>query len=192
MQTGFYFVEIFTNPQKYLQKQKFTQQWLESLRARGVKLFLLTNSLPEYTDVLMSYSFGSDWPKLFDIVSVAAQKPLFFTQKRPFYAVQFPKDRSFKQYPGPEYTVTPKPLTKSEVISMSFHHETQSVHSLINGSISSLLELLDFNPSRFCYFGDHLKNDVSIPKQFLKWNTVSIVEELEDIELEKGYTGIEK
>ena len=42
-------------------------------------------------------------------------------------------------------------------------------------------------PLSVIYFGDHLRNDVQISKTFMKWNTVAIVEELEELEREFGF-----
>lgn len=65
---GYFFREICTNPEKYLFKQpvhflcylrlicKHVKNWLIELKKVHKKfLFLLTNSLPEYTDMLMQY-----------------------------------------------------------------------------------------------------------------------------------------
>lgn len=76
---GWYFSEIATYPEKYLRKQPGVRKWLEDLRkVHGKLLFLLTNSLSEYTNVLMTYCYGSDWTKLFDIISVHAKKTSLF------------------------------------------------------------------------------------------------------------------
>ncbi|MBC7018233.1 5'-nucleotidase domain-containing protein, partial [Salmonella enterica] len=58
---------------------------LHKLRSAGKKLFLLTNSRAAYTEKMMTYLLGgamSEYPKwqnFFDVVIVAATKPIFFT-----------------------------------------------------------------------------------------------------------------
>jgi hypothetical protein len=62
---------------------------LHKLRSAGKKLFLLTNSRMEYTEKMMTYLLGGSmneyptWRNFFDVVIVAATKPIFFTEKRP-------------------------------------------------------------------------------------------------------------
>lgn len=56
-----YFPEIFREPTKYLEDCSGTRKWLTELRARGVKLFMVTNSDKKYADALMDHCFGTDW-----------------------------------------------------------------------------------------------------------------------------------
>jgi HAD superfamily 5'-nucleotidase-like hydrolase len=58
---GWYFPEIFREPTKYLEDCSGTRKWLTELRARGVKLFMVTNSDKKYADALMDHCFGIDW-----------------------------------------------------------------------------------------------------------------------------------
>lgn len=60
---------------------------MEHLRRGGRKLFLLTNSLFDYTQVVMNYIYdrsrvtaqqrSSDWMQHFDLVIVGGNKPAF-------------------------------------------------------------------------------------------------------------------
>jgi len=85
---GWYFPEIAMHTEKYIIKQEGLLKWFENLKKVHKRfLFLLTNSLPEYTDILMSYSFGSNWPSIFDVVCVHAQKPKWFTEKDPYFGI---------------------------------------------------------------------------------------------------------
>lgn len=50
-------------------------------------------------------------------------------------------------------------------------------------------QLLDLQKDpTVCYFGDHLRNDVTLPKTAVRWKTVAIVEELDDLEVEQKWT----
>ncbi|HEU4413071.1 MAG TPA: HAD-IG family 5'-nucleotidase [Polyangiaceae bacterium] len=63
---------------------------LHKWRSAGKKLFLLTNSRWEYTDRMMRYLLGGSlpeyptWRHYFDAICVAASKPTFFQERRPF------------------------------------------------------------------------------------------------------------
>src|SRR5574342_1401850 len=62
---------------------------LHKLRSGGKKLFLLTNSLVDYTDAVMSFLLDGvlpeypAWRNYFDVVVTGAAKPTFFTERRP-------------------------------------------------------------------------------------------------------------
>src|SRR5262249_12579412 len=66
---------------------------LHKLRSSGKKLFLLTNSLLEYTDCVMRHVLDGrlpeypSWRNYFDVVVVGAQKPRFFSERAPFFEV---------------------------------------------------------------------------------------------------------
>ncbi|HZW88779.1 MAG TPA: HAD-IG family 5'-nucleotidase, partial [Myxococcaceae bacterium] len=66
---------------------------LHKLRSGGKKLFLLTNSLWDYTDVVMSFLLDGavseypSWRNYFDVVVTGAMKPAFFTEGRPFLEI---------------------------------------------------------------------------------------------------------
>src|SRR5688572_18974293 len=66
---------------------------LHKFRSSGKKLFLLTNSLWDYTDAVMTYlmndKLGGDpsWRSYFDIIIVGGAKPAFFTDKNPFVEI---------------------------------------------------------------------------------------------------------
>lgn len=56
---------------------------LHKLRSSGKKLFLLTNSHLDYTEIVMSYLLGN-WLSYFDFVITASNKPSFFTDQNTF------------------------------------------------------------------------------------------------------------
>src|SRR5207248_8644429 len=62
---------------------------LHKLRSGGKKLFVLTNSLWDYTDSVMSFLLDGrlpeypSWRNYFDYVVVGAMKPAFFAEQRP-------------------------------------------------------------------------------------------------------------
>jgi len=184
---GWYFEQIALHTDKYILPQPNVRKWLEELRQKHKRfLFLLTNSLPEYTDVLMTFSFGDDWTSLFDLISVHAKKPQWFTEQYLYFPYTIVR-RKNGEYPGPEH-----PLDETPAEELKFN-------GLFSGGNAQMM-INFFKKLRFdnhgtstdghlhvVYFGDHLRNDVQISKTFLKWNTVAIVEELEDVEIEQSF-----
>ena len=87
--TGGYFPLIKANPGDYLvPTSAIFKSWLQSLRANGVRLFLLTNSHSDYTNLLLTFCYGRDWPSAFDLVLFNGTKDTFFkTTTRAFVKV---------------------------------------------------------------------------------------------------------
>src|SRR3954464_1202356 len=82
--------ELKKDLSKYIEPDPELAQALHKLRSGGKKLFVLTNSLWDYTDTVMSslvegrlaeYASGRNY---FDYVIVGAQKPVFFPEHKPF------------------------------------------------------------------------------------------------------------
>src|SRR6185503_11169279 len=74
----------------YIVKDPLLAETLHKFRSSGKKLFLLTNSLWDYTDVVMRYLLDGErkaypsWRNYFDIVIVGGAKPAWFNERRPF------------------------------------------------------------------------------------------------------------
>jgi len=101
--TGWYFPELRKNTEQYIDKRGSVRTWLQDLRSRGRKLFLLTNSGDEYSQCLMCFAFGEDWKgiykellvisphqplylsELFDLIIYKARKPYFHMLDKPFF-----------------------------------------------------------------------------------------------------------
>lgn len=177
---GWYFKEIASNPDKYLFKQLRVKEWIMELKQKHNKfLFLLTNSLPEYTHLLMDFSFGNDWVNLFDVINVNARKPRWFTSSEPYYAFSFVSNEQ-REYPGPQF-----PVTKVDNFSMS-HFPGLYYGGNQETLLNELQRILKKESLSVCYFGDHIKNDVHVSKNLMKWATVAILEEMEGLHREDG------
>eukprot|EP01025_Chloroclados_australasicus_P054783 TRINITY_DN6530_c0_g1_i3.p1 TRINITY_DN6530_c0_g1~~TRINITY_DN6530_c0_g1_i3.p1 ORF type:complete len:455 (+),score=17.78 TRINITY_DN6530_c0_g1_i3:109-1365(+) len=87
--------EVAENPSKYIYEDPQLAELLTMLRDSGRSLFLATNSLWDYTNVVMNYlitetkgSARSDqWLEYFDVVVTGCNKPAFFTQKKSLFQV---------------------------------------------------------------------------------------------------------
>lgn len=153
---GHYFPELLKNTAKYIEKGDDTKKFLQNLRNK-CKLFLLTNSDWQYVDLLMTFTFGSDWTSLFDLILLSARKPYFWVLDRPFYEVTggvVGKETVTRLQEGKIYT---------------------------GGNLKHLNEF--FGPkATVIYVGDDLVSDVFVQNYYSKWHTIAIVEELERLE----------
>jgi 5'-nucleotidase len=154
--------EVLAHPDKYIQKDKFLAKTLVRLLDAGKSLFLLTNSMFDYTDQILSYVMSdghfefNHWKEYWDIIIVGARKPSFFSDSQPFFEV-----------------VEDSGLLK--------HHNGQlNPRSVYYGGNAKLFEkLTGYKGDEILYVGDHVFGDVIQSKGFLNWRTMLIVEELE-------------
>ena len=129
---------------------------LHKLRSAGKKLFLLTNSQPVYTDLMMRYLLAGrlpeykSWRQMFEIVITAAKKPHFFVDE----STPFHDDK------GQEVTR----FSRSKV--------------LVGGCVGELTRLGGLSGDRVLYVGDHIYGDVLRAKKHSPWRTAMIIQEL--------------
>jgi HAD superfamily 5'-nucleotidase-like hydrolase len=130
---------------------------LHKLRSAGKRVFLVTNSGPEYTKVMMSYLLddGLDeypsWRNYFDYICTASQKPSFFTEKAPFVDFETEKE-SRNPSRGRVYT---------------------------GGNIADLQRALGVAGDEVLYVGDHIYGDVLQAKKESTWRTAMIIQEMD-------------
>ncbi|XP_020623824.1 5'-nucleotidase domain-containing protein 1-like [Orbicella faveolata] len=75
-QQGYYFSNVVKNTSKFVKPcSKKIIEWIKSLKGGKQKVFLLTNSFIDYTNLLMNYAVGKDWSGMFDIIMCMAGKP---------------------------------------------------------------------------------------------------------------------
>jgi len=164
---GLYYPDFEKNPGKYVYKvTDLVLSFLKDLKSKGVKLVLATNSIAEYTECLMNYSFGENFHQYFDLIVIHAQKPDFFHGEKPFYRLE-----NYKTKPTPD------------LITSKIEFNTSAIYK--GGNVKTLIEnLTPFlrkpeEPLSFCYVGDNLMGDVVAPKK-INWLTIAIVEEIAD------------
>jgi 5'-nucleotidase len=143
---------IMRDPSLYFMVDEQLAPTLQRFRARGKKLFLVTNSEHDYTEAVMSYlltQHGKDWKSLFDLVIVSSQKPQFFTEKPPA-----------------------QPL---------IINATARRRDFVFGGANAAFveEYLGANGDQVLYFGDHTYGDILRSKKTVGWRTAMIVQELE-------------
>ncbi|KAI0567023.1 cytosolic IMP-GMP specific 5'-nucleotidase [Gracilaria domingensis] len=143
---------------------------LRKLKRSGRKVFLLTNSLWNYTDVVMNYLYEEEpsgqWIDLFDVIITGSAKPAFLLNPRlPLFRCD-PKDGTLSNTEGVYGETAEQYLSRGKCFQ--------------GGNFTHLHDMLNIlNGTQLLYVGDHIYSDVLRTKRTLGWRTMLIVPELE-------------
>jgi HAD superfamily 5'-nucleotidase-like hydrolase len=155
---------VAENPGKYIIKNPHFKETMAFLRASGKKLFIVTNSLWDYAQVVMNYLYTGekgpltyDWLKDFDLVITGAQKPDFFKQTNPIFEVDV-KNKYLRNTEEID-------LQKSKVYQGGYYKQLHESFDIKTGS-----EVL--------YVGDHIYGDIVRSKKIIGWRTMIVIQEL--------------
>jgi 5'-nucleotidase len=152
--------EVSNNLPHFVHRDPNLAPALHKLRSAGKKLFLLTNSRAGYTEKMMTYLLGgamSEYPKwqnFFDVVIVAATKPIFFTERRPLL-----------ERDGETTRPAQPPLERGKIYE--------------GGNLQDVERALGATGDEVLYVGDHIYGDILRSKKDSAWRTVMIMQELE-------------
>jgi 5'-nucleotidase len=176
--------EVAKDPQKYIIQDDTLKELLSTLKMSNRSVFLLTNSLFDYTNVVMNYLLSGnvgekktlEWMDYFDVVFVGSQKPNFFSQDNNTIFEVDPKTYHLKN------TDSGAPLTP---IGGENNNDATNPTGLFNakvyqgGSYVHLHDALDISRgSDILYVGDHIFGDILRSKKQIGWRTMLIVPEL--------------
>jgi HAD superfamily 5'-nucleotidase-like hydrolase len=149
---------------RFLEEDPELAATLHKFRSSGKKLFLLTNSLWDYTEAVMSWLLNDKlrgypvWRSYFDIIIVGGAKPAFFTDKNPFLELD--------PQTGAELgTLGKGPFQRGRVYQ--------------GGNLLEFEEKAGFSGDKVLYIGDHIYGDILRAKKSSVWRTAMIVQELE-------------
>ncbi len=148
---------------QYIERDPELGRTLRRIRASGKRTLLLTNSHWDYTDPVMRYllegpgSSPSSWRDAFDIVIVAAGKPAFFTEDRPFRELRLPEGQ-------PE---------QHEVTALERGRVYQG------GNVRDFDRLMGTSGDRVLYVGDNMYGDILRSKKATTWRTAMAIPGLE-------------
>lgn len=162
--------KVAQNPEEYIEQNPLLPNLLNSLKQSGKKLFILSNSLWEYVNPIMSYLLppnasgeNKEWTSYFDFVMTGAQKPQFFSSKNLMYEVD-PSNGFLKNLP---VSLCPTILQNTKIFQGG---HVQQFHNML--SVSRGSEVL--------YVGDHIYGDILQSKKSIGWRTMLIIDELEN------------
>jgi hypothetical protein len=152
--------EVMNNLPHFVHRDPNLAPALHKLRSAGKKLFLLTNSRAAYTEKMMTYLLGGamaeypKWQNFFDVVIVAATKPVFFTERRPLL-----------ERDGETTRPAQGPLERGKIYE--------------GGNLQDVERLIGATGDEVLYVGDHIYGDILRSKKDSAWRTVMIMQELE-------------
>jgi HAD superfamily 5'-nucleotidase-like hydrolase len=165
---------IANHMDEFILQEKEVVEGLKNYIRYGKKIFLLTNSQYNYTDLLLKYAInpflkeGESWQDLFEFVITFANKPRFFYDNLKFLAID-PKDGTMSNTYGP---ITP------------------GIYQ--GGNARKFTEDLNISGDEILYIGDHIYGDILRLKKDCNWRTALVVEELgEEIESQQKAYPIE-
>jgi HAD superfamily 5'-nucleotidase-like hydrolase len=150
---------------RYIFKDPELGPALHKLRSGGKKLFLLTNSMWDYTDAVMTYLLDGmlveypSWRHYFDFVVTGASKPAFFTESRPFVEIDASTEEG-------------RPLGDATTL------ERWKVYQ--GGNLAAFERMTGFAGETILYVGDHIFGDILKSKKSSLWRTCMVVQEIED------------
>jgi 5'-nucleotidase len=176
--------EVARDPAKYIILDKGLIPMLQRYKREGVKLFLLTNSLWEYTSTAMNYLYHgkrlddqeqkkNEWLELFDIVIVGSCKPAYMLDP---YLNLFrinPQDGSLLNTDGIYEIDALGPDGAAKFLAQGTTFQ--------GGNWRHLRAMLEIEAGEeILYVGDHLYADVLRSKRTLGWRSAFIMPELEE------------
>jgi len=154
----------------YIPKDPLLGETLHKFRSSGKKLFLLTNSLYDYTSVVMSYLLDGErkaypsWRNYFDIIIVGGAKPAFFNELRPFVqidpATNLPVDHGANGSNGEI-----KHLSRDKIYQ--------------GGNVVAFEQMTGIKGEQVLYIGDHIYGDILRLRKQHMWRTAMVLQELE-------------
>ncbi|RDX95100.1 Cytosolic purine 5'-nucleotidase, partial [Mucuna pruriens] len=192
--------KVAIDPKRYINEDTSIVPLLKMLRDSGRATFLVTNSLWDYTNVVMNFLCRSkgvnestqfDWLKYFDVVITGrsyflakpdhvnhsySTKPSFFLEGN--HANLFEVDPESGMLLN---TDNGSPMAQVGNISTRVLKEKDCARKVFQGgSVGHLHNLLSIeSSSQVLYVGDHIYGDILRSKKVLGWRTMLVVPELE-------------
>lgn len=156
---GGFFPWIKSDPNKYINKcDPKVKEWLRKAKSSKIT-FLLTGSNVDYASFTARQCLGDDWASLFHTVVCYARKPGFFIGGRPFIDVKGVTEGD---------PITAADLRFDKIYSQGNWQELYQFFSRKLGKK---------NP-KCVYVGDNLIQDIYVPSEYTKLDTVVMSEEL--------------
>ncbi|KAI4374985.1 hypothetical protein MLD38_012911 [Melastoma candidum] len=180
---------VAKDPSRYINEDASIVPMLKMLRDSGRSTFLVTNSLWDYTNIVMNYlcapysqcgdksSKSFDWLQYFDVVITGSAKPGFFHEDN--RANLFEVERETGMLMNTD-NGTPMAQVGDIMPRLSLKGLSQTCRVFQGGNVAHLHKLLSIeSSSQVLYVGDHIYGDILRSKKVLGWRTMLVVPELE-------------
>lgn len=178
---------VAQNLGKYINEDLSIAPMIKMLRQSGRSIFLVTNSLWDYTNVVMNFLCGDniledslpckyDWIENFDLVITGSSKPGFFLEENRANLFQIDPESGMLQNTDNGLLIPQIGTTLQESSSMGLKRGK----IFQGGNVAHLHKLLGIaSSSQVLYVGDHIYGDILRSKKVLGWRTMLVVPELE-------------
>ena len=148
------------DPGRFVVKDPNLVPMLASYKRAGMKVFLLTNSLYDYTETVMNFLAGENWHDLFDVIIAGSCKPAFLLDpRRDLFRVD-PKTNGLRNTDG---------VHEVKALEPNGAHKFLAGGKVFQGGnwmhLNALLEMK--HGEEILYVGDHLFSDVLRSKRTL-------------------------
>ncbi|KAI4366369.1 hypothetical protein MLD38_022256 [Melastoma candidum] len=179
---------VAKDPSCYINEDTSIVPMLKMLRDSGRSTFLVTNSLWDYTNIVMNYlcapyspcgksSNTFDWLQYFDVVITGSAKPGFFHEDN--RANLFEVERETGMLLNTD-NGTPMAQVGDILPRFSLKGLNKTCRVFQGGNVAHLHKLLSIeSSSQVLYVGDHIYGDILRSKKVLGWRTMLVVPELE-------------
>jgi len=183
--------EVAKDPAKYIYRDPALVDIFAGLRRSGKQVFIATNSLWDYTNVVMSFLLedktgdkkDTEWLRHVDVVLTGCAKPGFFSSPRPLYEVHTATNMLFNTDNGSPLVPidgTPQPQVAAHPEAAAEKRADGLSRVFQGGFFTDLHRLLGVDRGdEILYVGDHIFGDVVKSKKTLNWRTLLVVPELE-------------
>ncbi|XP_024977103.1 5'-nucleotidase domain-containing protein 4-like isoform X2 [Cynara cardunculus var. scolymus] len=179
---------VANDPKRYINEDNSIVPMLQMLRTSGLAVFLVTNSLWDYTNVVMNFLCGPqtlhgsssltlDWLQHFDVVITGSAKPKFFhdENRANLFAVDTDSGMLINTDNG-----SPMAQVGGPSLELLDQIPDKPYKVFQGGNVGHLHKLLTIeSSSQVLYVGDHIYGDILRSKKVLGWRTMLVVPELE-------------
>ncbi|XP_071733226.1 uncharacterized protein [Rutidosis leptorrhynchoides] len=179
---------VAQDPKRYINEDNSIVPMLKMLKTSGRAVFLVTNSLWDYTNVVMNFVFGRhemdgnsslslDWLQHFDFIITGSAKPGFFhdENRASLFMVEPDSGKLINTDNG-----TPLAQVGGPEIEVPDHIPNKYCKVFQGGNVGHLHKLLNVgSSSQVLYVGDHIYGDILRSKKILGWRTMLVVPEIE-------------
>ncbi|XP_019415025.1 PREDICTED: 5'-nucleotidase domain-containing protein 4-like isoform X2 [Lupinus angustifolius] len=177
---------VAKDPKRYINEDTAIVPMLEMLRESGRATFLVTNSLWDYTNIVMNFLCQSkmadgtnnfNWLQYFDVVITGSAKPGFFHEEN--------RANLFQVVPETGMLLntdngSPMPQVGDNSARLIIDDGKHACPVFQGGSVGHLHKLLSVeSSSQVLYVGDHIYGDILRSKKALGWRTMLVIPELE-------------